>query len=170
MTDKKDIFKILAILGSVYVRDVNAMTKEQKAQMSTTWAAMLQDIPVDILEQAVHAHIKTSKWFPTISELREAAVACVDKFGGETASGAFGTILREIQRGTRRDETVSQIALESLRAVGGWGDVGRSTKVEFLRNEFIKVYNQLREQNSRESCITNFGIIAERLKGQKCLT
>ena len=39
----------------------------------TTYSAALSDIPEWLLSQAVDEHIKTSKFFPAVSELRDAA-------------------------------------------------------------------------------------------------
>lgn len=42
------------------------------------YTVMLEDIPFELAKQAVAKLIKTSKWLPTIAEIREAALELVD--------------------------------------------------------------------------------------------
>lgn len=47
------------------------MTKQQKIMLVDSWAFGLQDIPADIVMLAFMQLVTTSKWIPTVAEIRE---------------------------------------------------------------------------------------------------
>lgn len=47
------------------------MTKQQKTMLVESWAFGLQDIPADIVMLAFMQLVTTSKWIPTVAEIRE---------------------------------------------------------------------------------------------------
>lgn len=47
------------------------MTKQQKILLVNSWAFGLQDIPADIVMLAFMQLVTTSKWLPTVAEIRE---------------------------------------------------------------------------------------------------
>lgn len=47
------------------------MTKQQKIMLVNSWAFGLQDIPADIVMLAFMQLVTTSKWLPTVAEIRE---------------------------------------------------------------------------------------------------
>ena len=55
------------------------MTNQQKVMMVQSWAFGLQDIPADIVMLAFMQLVTTSKWIPTVAEIREQVRAIGEK-------------------------------------------------------------------------------------------
>ena len=91
------------------------------------WAKLLEDVPGDELVRAATQHARTSKWPPTVAELRE--LATPPKMEGIEAWD-------EIQRALIRygpDDAVpwSSPAVETaVRAVGGWKTLANGTPID----------------------------------------
>ncbi|UCC53697.1 MAG: hypothetical protein JSV68_06915, partial [Anaerolineaceae bacterium] len=64
----KSIAEVLDLLAASYPRT------ELEAETVKAYILMLEGIDPALLKAAVLQHISTSKWFPTIAEIRGAAV------------------------------------------------------------------------------------------------
>jgi hypothetical protein len=66
MATKNEIVNILEILYTAYDKPIDE-------QIVKLYINTLNDLPASALETAAYQHIKTSKWFPKIGELRHLA-------------------------------------------------------------------------------------------------
>ena len=68
---KKEAVQILAILKAAYPASYNGMTKEEASGTVSVWAMQFADMPVDIVMMAIHKLISTSKFPPTVAEVKD---------------------------------------------------------------------------------------------------
>ena len=68
---KKEAIQILAILKAAYPSSYNNMTKEEASGTVGVWCMQFEDMPGDIVLMAVHKLISTSKFPPTVAEVKE---------------------------------------------------------------------------------------------------
>lgn len=68
---KKEALQILAILKAAYPSSYNNMTKEEASGTVAIWAMQFADMPVDIVMMAIHKLISTSKFPPSVAEVKD---------------------------------------------------------------------------------------------------
>lgn len=68
--NKKEALQILAILKAAYPNSYNNMTKEEATGTVAVWCMQFTNLPAEIVMMAVHKLIATSKFPPTISEVK----------------------------------------------------------------------------------------------------
>ena len=68
---KDDANYLLGLAQANFGYAFKDMTKSQKVLMVNSWAFGLQDIPADIVMLAFMQLVTTSKWVPTVAEIRE---------------------------------------------------------------------------------------------------
>lgn len=66
-----DANKLLALAKANYSYAFKTMTKQEKVMLVQSWAFALQDIPADIVMLAFMQLLTTSKWLPTVAEIRD---------------------------------------------------------------------------------------------------
>lgn len=71
LPSRDDLESMLGLLAAVK-RSRNASDAEAEGQLDQYWLG-LRDVPLDDLRHAYEALLKSSPWFPDISEIREAA-------------------------------------------------------------------------------------------------
>ena len=69
----EDANKLLALAKANYSYAFKTMTNQEKLMLVQSWAFALQDIPTDIVMLAFMQLLSTSKWLPTVAEIREQA-------------------------------------------------------------------------------------------------
>lgn len=70
--NKKDILKIFEILEGAYQEFQKIIKDESKAKVAlNTWYECLKDLEYRDIEPIIYKIIKTSKYMPTIAEIRE---------------------------------------------------------------------------------------------------
>lgn len=141
------------------------------------WAKSLSDLPIEQLSLAVESFIMTSKWPPTIAELREMALKTEQE--EVNWSYGWGLVNKAIGRfGQYREHEAmlwiagqDKIAVEAIRRVG-FKDLCNSTEEEkgFFRTAFGKVYDSIKDEkkfNDQLPLETRQKISSMRLETQK---
>lgn len=142
---KSEAAKFLTMLIGAYP---NAKVTEESIVVYET---MLSDLSSAEVADAVIEHIATQKWFPTVSELRDAALTA--RLGLETAEQVF----RKIDGGCDLD---CSVAKEALKVCGGRWAYKHSTVPGKWREDFRKTYNSLVGELKMKQ--TNSGLAALR--------
>lgn len=110
----------------------------------------LSDLPADVLDRAAHVCICTQKWFPKISELREAAADIIMQGRGhQTAEAAWATVLGHVKG------TCTYMTPLTMSAIGGRDGLCEFRKSESqyeykYRERFIAAYNALLADERRK--------------------
>jgi hypothetical protein len=111
---------------------------------------VLADIAPPLLRTAVLRHISTSKWFPTIAELRQAAAEIVLQTDGQlTGPEAWGMVQREVRLvGHWRKPRLGPMVRRAVEAIGGWRQLCLSENSTADRARFIEAYTILRKREA----------------------
>ena len=141
----ESVLKSLEPLVYAYQRDVKEGTFE-------AYVTYLADVPPEFIRAAVDELIKTSKWLPTVAEIREQARALWMNSKGleeETAEKAWIALLQMIRKHgfiePKREAFASAAAYQAMRAVG-WTAIcmAKNNELGFLHNQYISAYNEFK--------------------------
>lgn len=100
----------------------------------------LADLPVPVLQAAVQRVIATSRFFPTIAEIRDAAAKLVDT--APDADQAWAIVTRQVQLvgRTGKPDLQHERVYQAVQAIGGWHDLCASETAAADRVAFAKAY------------------------------
>ena len=123
-------------------------------QMPEAYFALLKDIPIGVFKKACADCIAESNFFPTIAQLRSAAINYHPKLMGvPETSTAWEIVMHEKKQGagdmTRDGIKVPDVHILINRAVsqlGGWRTLILSLTPELDRRNFITAYDYLLSQ------------------------
>ncbi len=68
---KQEMNKLLALMKANYSYAFKSMSQQEKYMLLETWTFTLQDLDAHVVFLAVMKLISTSKWLPTVAEIRE---------------------------------------------------------------------------------------------------
>jgi hypothetical protein len=149
--------EVLKLLAAAYPTQRQRMSRDDARAMAAVYIAGLADLDAARTRAAVGRLVKSSRYIPTIAEIRGAAVDVAH--GSRMAGGAaWGECLRLIRRyGSHRwpgsDFTVSDpVLLATIRALG-WPDLCQSDNAHADRARFIELYDQLAAGERKEAAI-----------------
>lgn len=122
----------------------------QKLDMTTTaslWLGALGDIPYPVAERALLMVLSTSRFWPTVADLREAALKLAPPTALPSPDAAWEELLRNIRRyGYMKLPEWSHPAIGRAADAlyGGWAHLCQSMTVESTmpdRAHFLKIYD-----------------------------
>ncbi len=149
--------EVLKLLGAAYPNQRQRMSDDDVRAMAAVYTAGLADLELSRVRAAVERLVKSSKWIPTIAEIREAAVdvthgACIP--GGQAWGQCLGLIRRY---GSHRypgiDFAVDDPLLHATIRAFGWLDLCQSINQPADRARFIELYDQLAKSERKEAAI-----------------
>jgi len=154
MAGRETISRMMVVLSAAYPRH------EVTADTGRVYAELLHDIPDDVLLAAAKQNATTSKWFPSVAELREAAGNIVALSRGiRTAEEAWLQVqaaMREYGWYGQSDgaggwcvpRMLSELERKAVDALGGWKLLCHSENAPADRAHFLRIYDNLlkREQ------------------------
>lgn len=114
------------------------------------YQAALADVPPELLEPAVRALIRETKWLPTIAEIRERVAELALRLPREPE--ALQQIEERMRWGresatTRGDPPdVHPLVREALDRVGGWHSFHIAEEATVIRGQFGRLYRELRTE------------------------
>lgn len=147
--DKKEFAKFVAYLRTYFPRET-ILPNEQAMEL---WYVELSDIPYNVALLALREHVHTSKWSPSISELRERAATIRE---GETPDWgeAWATVQQAIRRkGMYREQEALESMDEITRATVerlGFQSLCLSENAVADRARFRDIYEQVAERKKQE--------------------
>lgn len=156
---------VLKLLAAAYPTQRQRMTNDDVRAMAAVYTAGLLDLDAERVAAAVNRLVKSSRWIPTIAEIREAAV---DVAHGERRAGgeAWGEVTREARRicglsesDVIRDPELAKprladpIAIAAARSIG-WDEI-RDRRIGDVstRARFIELYDQVAAREHKEAAI-----------------
>ena len=154
MATKQAIAKAMIVLGAAYPRFA------VPPETARLYADFLADLPDCLLMAAVQHHVATSKWFPKVKELRQAAVDLLAQAQDVRSSEeAWVQVQRAIQRwgwygepvpggGWQVPAMLSGTEKTAIEGLGGWRMICQSDNAPADRAHFLKIHGALvrREQ------------------------
>jgi hypothetical protein len=152
MATAEEILKVFALLRANYHYALKDMTAEQISDLQVLWCELLRDVDGGLLRAAALQHASTSKWFPTVAELREAAADIVSPDHRMTAMEAWGEVARQIREiGSYGKPEFSNPLIRRLVTDMGWLNLCVSGMPGADRARFIEGYNALMLREKRET-------------------
>lgn len=136
MTDK-EITRLLAVLEGAYPRQ-NIEDKTIKA-----YTALLRDLDFELASKAVAEHIRESKWFPTVAEIRERCVEMAHYL--PTSEVAMELIRMAVRTNNYKNLEKNDLMRQAVATVG-FDTLGRSELPEPLFRQVENAYKNLRAQ------------------------
>lgn len=122
---------ILALLSGAYPHiQVTRETVE-------AYRLCLADMDAGMVRDAVKEHIATSKFWPSIAEIRERAAR--GRVNAPLPDEAFAQIRRAADATSER-HLIHPIALDALEDIGGWWPIMRGDDMTVLRGQFVRAY------------------------------
>lgn len=142
-----EIKKLVAVLVAAYP------TTKATAETVGIYERMLADLGYPSANAAVEQLLATSKWMPTVAEIRDRVVSLQT---GEIRAGgeAWGSVLKAIARsGRNRTPGVDfhfadPVVLEAVRALG-WVNLCDSENATADRARFVELYDALAIKHRR---------------------
>lgn len=167
MASKAEVLKVWAGLSAVYptfARDTDPATLQQTLHI---YQELLSDIPYEILAAAAKQHIGSCKWFPTIAELRQAAVgittAALPERTGTEAWGIVSDTFTDGRYYQFDDHAVTPefddpLITATVRAMGGYWHLYGSIRDAHGnpaadRARFIECYDALKRRQREETLL-----------------
>jgi hypothetical protein len=126
---------------------------ERMASLFDIWVRLLADLPVEILRASALQHISESKWFPAVSDLRDAAARILYP-RRQTAIEAWGEVRRAFGRWWPNGmPEFSDDVTTAVVAELGWHSLCMSECQEADRARFLQGYDE-HIKRERSSLIT----------------
>lgn len=160
MANRVDVLRVLRVLSAAYpqfeVRD---------AQIDV-YCVVLADLPAHVLAAAAIQHISSSKWFPTVAELRDCAVELMrNEAGLPTAAAAWGEVKRQIAAvGTYGSPKFTDPITARVVGYLGWRSLCLSQQETADRARFMDAYAvEMRREAAQARMLPQIRELAERL-------
>lgn len=132
---------LIKILTSAYPR------QELREDTIKTYVYYLQDLDYKVAQQVIDRHIRTQKWFPSISEIREAAAEKTHRIPG--VEEAMADLRVATAQGVYALVASNPLLVEAVKSVG-WGKLMHNEYPEPLYRQIREAYARLRAQRVEE--------------------
>lgn len=152
---KAETVKLFAVIAASYPRDTAFAAAD--AQMVGVWAKMLADVPHEIAESAVAAHVTTSQFPPSIAEIRQWAVKA-SMPASMDADQAWGLVLAAIRSNGYYDPQGAKAAMPpevwetAMRIYPAWEQLCMSENGIADRAHFMRMW-EARAKREREIAV-----------------
>ena len=123
-------------------------------QAAELWYMELKDLPYDVAMMALREHVHTSKWSPSISELREKAAEIQNGKAADWGEGWQKTMEAIRRKGMYREQEALESMDEITRATVerlGYQNLCLSENQTADRARFKDIYEQIAERKKWES-------------------
>lgn len=171
MLDKKTFAVGIALLASVYEKLERITTDKFLCEQ---WYKMLADLSDEQFKYAIEVIVKTQKFSPTISEIREKALEYNN--AELTAEEAWAVVYCDIHsRGYYNEPHYDDWKLEAAKNAIGWQTLCSMLEDDknTIRAHFMRIYNSFRERQKQIETTQNpklqnlLATFATRLTGVK---
>lgn len=154
MSTEETIARCIGTLTALFPAFSRKLSEQEIDNMITAYHAVLQDIPDQLLNAATLHAAGKGRFFPSASELRQAAVEI--KIRAEDippAQDAWGEVKRAFRSGFSRYNVPSvadwshPMIARALDAIGGWRTLCDSENDAADRARFLQAYQVYLERN-----------------------
>ncbi len=146
---KEDAASALAVLTAAYNRELPKPTARLYIQA-------LSDLPSEPLAKAVNVLIKSSRWFPTIADVRETTME-FDKSVSlpDSWDDAWAEVMSVVRaEGRHRTSEWSNPGIaEALKLLGGYVRVCEATSIGSIESRFKRAYEKTNYGRTRKALL-----------------
>lgn len=143
----QETVSVMKILSVTYPRDAAYNDPAKVANTAEVWSMLLEDLPAQLVVMAVKRHCLTSRFPPSIAEIREAATITANPSLQTTAAEAWGEVTRGIRRyGMYREEEALASLTDHTRSVVktiGWKELCICEEPDVIRGQFRRAYETM---------------------------
>lgn len=158
MATINEVQAVWKILSANYVTHAKTLSPAQLQEQLEVWAALLSDLPGDILKAAALQHMAGSKWFPQVAELRELAAALLVERPA-TAMEEWGVVVDTFSDlrfyryadGYHEFPTFENPITARVVAAMGWARLKESEDYTADRARFIQAYDTLAQRSAEDA-------------------
>jgi len=155
MTQKETAY-LLSILRAAYPRFYYDVSPDDLKISVDTWTVMLSDTSIEIATVALQRLIATSKFPPTIAEMRESISAVIHPALPDSGD-AWGEVIKAIgQYGYYRTEEALASMREPVRLAVkrmGWRELCMSENGMADRAHFLRIYETMEKRTKEENLL-----------------
>jgi hypothetical protein len=147
---KKEFGKIAMALKTYYPRE-SLLPNDEALEL---WYRQLCDLQYSVAEAALNKWVATSKWSPTVADLRKNAIEI--KLGNQQDWGeGWERVLKAIRKygtydGKRALEELDEISRECVKRLG-WYNLCMSEHMTTDRANFRMIYEELAERRKEQA-------------------
>lgn len=138
--NKKEFATIVAFLEGVY-KDFHISGNKVSMEM---WFECLRDLDYSATQAGLKKHIMTSKWQPTIAEIRK-SVADITNPAILSNTEAWGEVTKAIKKfgSWDQDRALNSLSTHTRTTVEsfGWDRLCGAENVDVVRGQFLKMYD-----------------------------
>ncbi|HEY1551121.1 MAG TPA: hypothetical protein VGG28_25000 [Kofleriaceae bacterium] len=161
---KAEIGQVVKLLLASYATQRARLTAADVEGMFEAYAAALGDLDVEAVRAAVIRIVRTSKWLPTVADIRS-EVGELAHAASRAGLEAWGDIVRAMQRyGSHRtpgiDFTFDDPVIAELVSSTLWRELCGSDNAVADRARFVDAYNQ-KSQHERKEIAASVGATRE---------
>ena len=139
----------LAIIGYLATAFVTAKLDESNVE---TYRAHMLDLPYAAAKQATESIVLSSKFFPSIAEIRETTLRHTPNVYIPTPSEAWANVAEQLQHaGTWHAPSFAHPLISRAVRTMGWYDLCRSDNPMADRAHFLRIYGDLRDTSWRQA-------------------
>lgn len=159
--NRKETTQILVILASNYKFFNEQMSEKGKSDILVkTWQSCFEDMPYELVANAVKKTMLTSEYPPTIAEVRKQATEMVNPDTAKTAIEAWSEAYSMICRGGYMTEEEFNIAspevkkfFGNVRQVKELAKTDISTVNSVTKGQFLKQYEAIIERQTEQKIL-----------------
>jgi hypothetical protein len=162
LATKQEFDRCWQVLVAAYPVWVKELGQAQLEQTFRVYQKILMVMPGPILEATVYHHVETSRWFPTVGELRTEAMRLLSA-PRRTGLEAWGEVMDAMQSGGLRimesgdgyypPEWQDPITARIVQSMG-WRNLCQSETMMADRAQFIHAYDAIAEREATESLMS----------------
>lgn len=146
--------KLVTVLVTAYPSAMLRLSADQQRETAATYRRMLADLEYAVANAAVERLLATSRYLPTIAEIREAA-ADLTGSGSRVGGEQWGSVRRAMaSRGAHRTPGVDFVFNDPITArvvdALGWRELCLSDNPTADRARFIETYDKLAAEARRD--------------------
>ena len=153
--NRKETAEILSSVRAAYPGAYRESEKDDINAAISLWNTMFENEPYELVSAALTVHIATSKWPPTIADMRE-KIAELTGRGVLSETEAWKLVTKAISNGIyesrkeyeRLPEEVRQ-AVGSHNMIHDWALMNISEVQTIVRSNFLKSYRAVAEERKR---------------------
>ncbi len=143
---QKTITEVLTVLISAYP------ATKLTPQAVSVYERILSEVPIEALEAATLQHIATSRFFPTVAELREMALELASpQYQHLTPDEAWGVVKDAFRRfGQYRTPEFADPMVAKVVSLMGWKELCASENQVADRAHFMTMYQRMLEREKED--------------------
>ncbi|MEY8321883.1 replicative helicase loader/inhibitor [Lachnospiraceae bacterium 46-61] len=158
---REEVTQVLAVLKANYSGALKDITRQEAEGKINLWITMFADTDKEMMNLAIRKIIATSKYFPTVAEVRE-VLAEINSIRVIDSGEAWGEVISAIRNyGWSREGEALENMSENTRNVVkrmGWMNLCKSENIVTDRAHFLKIYES-EEKRQKEKNALPFDVL-----------